>query len=110
MRYIELAAETAAAGTDGRSYFIGAVAQRRDGAIVRSRNLLTRVPVHSAHAEARLCKKIDLGSTVYIARVLRTGATALAKPCPKCHALLRSKGVKKVFFTTETGEIASIEP
>src|SRR3972149_3862611 len=99
MRHIKLAAETAAAGTDRLSYCMGAVAVRNDGAVVRSRNLLTRTPFAPAHAEARLMRKVDMGSVVYVARVLRSGGWGMAKPCPQCHALLKSKGVKKVFFT-----------
>jgi tRNA(Arg) A34 adenosine deaminase TadA len=109
MWYIQLAAETARVGIDRRQYAIGAVAVRNDGTVVRSRNLPIKTPLHAAHAEVRLCKKIDLGATVYLARVLRDGSLAVARPCPRCHALLKLKGVRRVFFTVSNGEIESIK-
>lgn len=88
---------------DGRSYLVGAIGRREDGAVVSARNGFSGDPVFEAHAEARLCRKLDAGATVWVARVTRDGCFALAKPCPSCEERLRSKGVARVVYTTGPG-------
>lgn len=93
-----------AARRDGRSYLVGAVGERHDGVVVASRNGFSRMPVPASHAEARLCLKLDVGATVWVARVTRDGHFALAKPCAPCEERLRSRGVRRVVYTTGPGE------
>lgn len=88
-----------------RDFLLGAVGVRRDGTIVWARNLPAREIHYASHAEALLCRKLDKGSTVYVARVNKRGQLRQAKPCRVCEARLRSKGVKKVYYTQDTGEI-----
>jgi tRNA(Arg) A34 adenosine deaminase TadA len=82
-----------------KQHQVGAVGVRKDGAIVVSSNISTRVPEPEAHAEARLAKKLDWGATVYVARILRDGTMGLARPCKNCMAALRWKGVKIVYYS-----------
>ena len=44
-----------------------------------------------------------VGSTIYVTRVNKAGESVLAKPCQYCHELIKSVGIKKVVFTTNTG-------
>lgn len=83
-----------------RRAIVGAVARRRDGKLVQSRNGSVCSPHAPAHAEARLMRKAGNGSIVAVARVLKNGEPAMAKPCPRCMAILRSKGVVCVTYTT----------
>ena len=59
------------------------------------------------HAEARAIRKaladgIDLeGATIYVARVLKSGKPAMSKPCVNCQELLKSVGIRKVFYTID---------
>jgi len=99
MRLLEIAARIAAGGDQKRNYRLASVIQRRDGALVSSNNALTKEPQPAAHAEARSLRKADTGCTLYVARVLRDGTWASAKPCPRCQALIRAKGVKRVYYT-----------
>jgi len=62
----------------------------------------------SQHAEARLARKLDYGSVVYVSRTLKNGDVALAKPCARCYAILRGKGVRKVFYTINESEYGVI--
>lgn len=94
------AAAIAARHSDRRTYLVGAVAVRRDGALVRSRNGAPKYPNQPSHAEARLAAKLDVGATVWVARITRGGIVALAKPCPNCETLLRRRGVRRVIYTT----------
>lgn len=103
MNEIQLAINVATKREDLRTYKVGAVAIRKDGTKVFSRNEGVKVPTPSAHAEARLMKKAGHGSTVYVARVIADGSPALARPCPRCMALLVSYKVKKVHYTTSDG-------
>lgn len=78
--------------------------------VVRAANGLVDNRHAPAHAEARLCRKLDSGSVVYVGRVLRSdGSIALAKPCGRCEARLRNTGVKKVFYTIGPGEWGCLE-
>ena len=93
-----------------RNYLLAAVVKRNDGALVVSPNALTKEPEPNAHAEARALRKADSGSTLYVARVLRDGGWALARPCKRCQALIRSMRVRKVYYTIGPGEYGVWDP
>lgn len=48
------------------------------------------------------------GETVYVARLLRNGKTAMAKPCPLCMAALARCHVKRVVWTMEDGKLGEV--
>lgn len=49
----------------------------------------------------RQCNKESLeGATIYVARVLKDGIPALAKPCNGCMTALRFFGIKNVYWST----------
>jgi len=53
-----------------------------------------------AHGEHKIARKLDHGAIVYVVRVLRKdGTLAMSRPCPDCQAILRSKRVKKVYYS-----------
>ncbi len=66
------------------------------------------------HSELDACIKaisktnsID-GCTAYVLRVLKDGKTIeMSKPCEYCEQVLRSYGIKKVYYTTYNGGFAS---
>lgn len=99
MKYLDLAIRIAKGGSENRSYLIGCVSLRTDGAIVVAPNSWTKEPEPAAHAEYRAIKKSGLGATLWVARITRNGIWANAKPCIKCQALIRNKKVKRVFYT-----------
>ena len=93
---------------DCRRYRLGAVGIRKDGAIVVSRNIPTRYPEPSAHAESRLARKLDRGAIVYVVRITASGKLTLARPCVSCIRILKSKGVKKVFYSINEKEYGCV--
>lgn len=101
LSYLKIAGEIACKGQEYRKFFVGAVAIRNDGAIVYSFNGPTKYPVRSVHAEYRISKKIDVGAVVYVARIKANGESAIAKPCKNCQKALKSKGVKRVYYTVD---------
>lgn len=102
-RYLALAASCAPAhGEDRRTFLLGAVGVRSDGVVVKSRNGSYRERCPAGHAEARLSRKLDVGSTVFVARILRSGGLALAAPCKDCRRSLRSRGVRHVYYTIDS--------
>ena len=105
MRLLELAARAALGGDNNRNFQLGCVAVRKDGAIVVSTNEMTRVPQPKGHAESRALRKAGHGATLYVARVTRLNELAMAKPCPRCQALIRSFGVVKVYYTIDQENI-----
>lgn len=87
-----------------RKYRLGAVGVRSDGAIVTANNLSCRKPTPYAHAEARLVRKLDFGSTVFVVRIQRDGSVVNAKPCKDCEIAMRLRGVEVCYYTISTTE------
>jgi hypothetical protein len=85
---------------DLRSFLVGATGLRSDGAMVHAYNGAAPDKCAHIHAEARLCAKLDVGATVWVARATKDGSLALAKPCANCERIMRRKGVKRVIFST----------
>lgn len=70
--------------------------------------MLHRSP--DSHAEARLFRKLDYGSTVYVARIRRdNGLIAMAKPCKTCQSVMKNRGVKQCFYTISPSEFGCVE-
>lgn len=109
-KYLRMASRVSIKGNWRRKAHIGAIGIRRDGTIVQAWNGCATDVCPSAHAEARLARKLDVGSTVYVARVRRdNGKLAMSKPCPNCERCLRSRGVKKVMYTINEHEYGVLE-
>lgn len=104
--YLELAGRTAQKkDDDARSYWIGALGIRGDGAWVTAANGPAPNKTREVHAEYRLARKLDHGAVVYVARVrMCDGSFANARPCAACRKVLRSKKVKKVYYTRAKDE------
>lgn len=98
--YFELAAEMAQSKDDRRTFLLGAVAVRADGALVKAVNGPSTFPLREAHAEKRISSKLDPGSVVYVVRV-RVGDKefGMARPCWSCLRALHAKGVKRIYYT-----------
>lgn len=104
--YLNIAAKVAKGG-ERRNFFLGAVGVRSDGAMVYSFNSPTQFPCKAAHAEHRLAKKLDAGSTVYVARV-SNGQFAMSRPCASCMTILRNKRVRRIYYTIAPDEFGVI--
>ena len=99
-----IAVEIANLAKKNRNYYVGAVARRKDGAIVGSPNGWPVLQNAWHHAEARLVRKLETTDTVYVARLKKTGEKALARPCEGCQIMLRSKKIEKVIYTISDKE------
>ncbi len=101
-------------GKHRQGYYLAAIGVRRDGALVHATNKAQLangfVPVPSTHAEARLCRKLDAGAEVYVARVTRDGLWAMSRPCEGCEAALRARRVRRVYYTIGPGEYGVLHP
>lgn len=108
--YLAIAGRIALQSTQRRrAYMLGAVGLRHDGTLVSACNLPSTHPQPAAHAEARLARKLDHDAVVYVARVLRSGEFALARPCARCQAALESRGVRRVYYTVASKEYGVLE-
>jgi tRNA(Arg) A34 adenosine deaminase TadA len=84
---------------------LGAVGLRADGVIVTAKSGgWPGQYLPATHAEARLANKLTPGSVVYVARTLKDGTIAMAKPCKACQNALRHRGVKRVYYTIANNE------
>jgi hypothetical protein len=112
----QLAAQTAKRyKKDRRIYLHGAIGIRRDGTIVTARNSATdtvdkRTKTLSAtHAETRLCKKLDMGSTIYVVRISRKdGLLTDSKPCNDCIRSMKRLKVKTIYYSITPNEFGTI--
>ena len=108
--FFEMAGKIAVAKEDERAFKLGVVAVRKDGVMVFTSNSVSQEPNRRAHAEWRAAGKIDYGSTVYVARVrLLNGEFALAKPCFACEKVLRSRKVKRIYYTISHNEYGVLD-
>lgn len=89
---------------DDRHFRVGSVAIRGDGAIVKSCNGAPKYPTPAHHSEGRLCRKLDRGAIVFVARTTKDGAWAMSKPCFFCEKALRGSYVKRVYYTISFNE------
>jgi len=66
---------------------------------------LSRYKAHHAEFHSIVgMHKFDLvGSDIYVARVTPGGNIGMAKPCIYCQAFLRSCGIRRAYFTTDSG-------
>lgn len=121
LKLIRLAGKVALAPNieaDPRLFWMGAVGVRGDGVIVSARNgsVKTVETIGSnwsfpkAHAESRCIRKMDYGGTVYVARVSRaTRQLVMARPCYDCIIALRSRQVKRVYYSVSESEYGVID-
>jgi tRNA(Arg) A34 adenosine deaminase TadA len=110
MNFLQLAIQLSLRRDPKCKYFLGAIGVRQDGAIVRSRNGgAANERTYSAHAEARLARKLDWGSEVFVARTRSDGTIALAKPCIRCQNAMRNRGVVQVTYTIGPGEFGVLK-
>lgn len=100
-----LATQAAFKSADKKHFLVGAAGIRADGAVVVSGNGPTPGKDRHAHAETRLCQKLDEGATVYVTRIRRDRSIANARPCVSCIAALLRAGVAKVYYTDEDGKV-----
>ena len=111
-KYFRMARQAAVRGDTteaSRHYRLGAVGVRSDGAIVVSSNIPHRTPEPNAHAESRLSRKLDWGSTVFVVRIKANGLLAMARPCRTCQGAMRLKGVKRVHYSISQTEHGVME-
>jgi tRNA(Arg) A34 adenosine deaminase TadA len=95
---------------DERSFWIGAVGIRGDGAIVFSRNGCSKMIAPELHAEFRLTRKLDVGATIFVARIYKKSRLwANARPCRNCRRMLKSRKVKKIYYTISNNEYGVID-
>jgi tRNA(Arg) A34 adenosine deaminase TadA len=102
---LDLAIRAAIKRPGSRQFLVGAVAIRADGALVHARNEAAALPCPNAHAEARLMKRAGYApEEVLVVRIARQdGSLVLAKPCTSCASLLKARGARSVYYSTEAG-------
>ena len=68
---------------------------------------LVEIPGVSYHAEAVAIKRAGdpRGSTIFIARLTRSGQLGLARPCERCRHLLLENGIRNIVYTTIDGVV-----
>ena len=108
-KYFKLATKIAMENSEGKHYCFGAVGIRSDGCIVTSHNIKSPIQDVNCHAEARLTRKLDVGSIVYVTRVNRSGTRMLnARPCTGCQFKMKNRGVKRCYYSINDNEFGVV--
>lgn len=128
MKFFTKAGEVAA-GSDFDKYHIGCIAVLKNRIIAMSSNKLKTHPnqalydkfrefnniksdpknMHSLHAEIAclsLIKDLNINYKdieLYIVRLRKDRAYGLARPCAACMNFILTKGIKKIYYTTNMG-------
>ena len=50
-------------------------------------------------------RSVTQGADVYVARINKEGDARISKPCSMCEAAMRHVGVRRVYYTNESGKI-----
>ena len=64
---------------------------------------------HTLHAEVACLTKVkDLDidwsrASLFVCRIKKDGNKGLARPCQGCQALIKSMGIKNIYYSTENG-------
>lgn len=56
---------------------------------------------HAEIAVLRQLREVDSRTTLFVARVAKSGQTALSAPCANCRQALKEAGVKRVIFSVD---------
>ncbi len=120
--FLDLATEVARANPIRGLPQMGAVIAKRRKIISVGLNSFKSDPLQSRFSRHPLaiCKHAEIdaiknaiksektkdlsGATIYVARVLRNGERAIAKPCEGCMKALEAHGISRVFWTTDIKE------
>lgn len=63
--------------------------------------------VHAEVAAIKAAGNKDLkGLTIYIARVAKSGKTAMARPCSNCMKVIVAEGIREIVYTNDIGGIS----
>ena len=110
-KYFEIAEKVANTKDDQRIHRLGAVGLRSDGVLVAATNAPAQDKAPFAHAEARLCRKLDKGAVVFVSRSSNEKHLRykLARPCESCQRLMARKKVERVYYTISDNEYGVLD-
>ena len=52
-----------------------------------------------------ISREVTSGADIYVCRVNKKNEFRLSKPCQMCHDILKHVGVKRVYYTTDSGSV-----
>lgn len=110
-KHFEVAVKVATLKDDQRVHRLGAIGIRSDGVLVGAPNAPAPDKTPAAHAEARLCRKLDKGAVVFVARKANADDATyrLARPCSSCQSIMRAKKVSRVYYTISDSEFGVMD-
>lgn len=88
----------------GRVLGTGWNKNRNHPTVVSPEHIKTDCSVHAEEVAIRDAGENVKGAVIYVARVNKHGHDRQSQPCSKCQALIDSLGIKRVVFTSETGD------
>ena len=65
--------------------------------------------ISTLHAELatvlNLDRSITQGTDIYVVRVNKVGEFKMSKPCSMCESALKHVGIKRIYYTTDDGDL-----
>jgi tRNA(Arg) A34 adenosine deaminase TadA len=110
--YFQIAASLAKKknNLDKRCFLLGAVGIRNDGAMISAINGSSEYPNRHAHAKKKALSMMDFYATIYVVRVrVGNGTLAMARPCKSCMKALKSKKIKRIYYSISNNEYGVID-
>ncbi len=89
----------------GRVLGTGYNRSRNHPSIVSPEHIKTDCSIHAEESAIKDAKYDVKGAILYVARVNRHGQDRDSKPCPRCLTLIKSSGIKRVIYTTNSGRV-----
>jgi tRNA(Arg) A34 adenosine deaminase TadA len=113
-QFAKAALELAMAADNGMTHQLCALVVKRNrvlsiGYNSRKTSPLMRTAMQMLHAEceamARCYANSLQGSEIIVARIKNSGRPGLAKPCGFCENAMRDRGIRRVYYTTNSEDV-----
>lgn len=98
-KYLLMALRRSAQNVGKFQHTLGAVLVRGGSVLAWGTNDYN-TGIHAEVDAILRCQADVKGADLYVARHRKVSAYGMAKPCPKCEALIRKVGIRRVYFTT----------
>jgi len=85
----------------GRVIGTGYNRNRNHPTVVSPEHIKTECSTHAEESAIRDAGYDVKNAVIYVARVNKHGEDRNSRPCPRCHALIKEHGIKRIIYTTE---------
>lgn len=89
----------------GRVLGTGYNRNRNHPTVVSPEHIKTKCSIHAEESAIKDANYDVRGAVIYVARLSKSGEDRDSKPCPRCFDLIKSHGIKRIIYTTNSGRV-----